>query len=674
MLTARGWWFLFLSLLLLAPALLVERAGGGLAVLAFAMLGWFLAEWFLFALRVRFVLPSVRAERRLLAQGRPVPLVWAGSSLDVIVTLTVEDQLGLPFVIAADRTPMGAELVEGWTGLDGRLTPDEPIEIAYRIRRPAPGELRFEGVALKIADLQGFFYYRAFIRTSDRYPVLPALADAEGGHRTDKRFNLLPPPGVHRMRRAGSGSELLDLRDYRPGDPPKMIAWKPSARRDRLITKEFETEVPVRCTLFVDTSQSVRLGPEGQTALARVIAVAGAAAQASLGNRDLVGLTLFDETGADTIAPARTKRHLIEMLARLATAAKLAPVAPQGELYDLMRLAYPFAQDTYPDLMRPGLNATPMGMFWRPILDSRWGFVALALIGAPLLLVPEMFRLVGMVFGEGWLFPASVYQRMAKLNWLTALPDNTQEFLKLVLVLVPPIGWLVWLVYGLRNFINPRARLLGWRKRLAALLAARGKLGPGATARLQEDDGRFAEALQTFLADHHVSYPVRLYDPDGRYLFASTGKVNVLAAALLRSVGRGRDNELFVLLADLFELDDQLDPLLKAVRVARARHHQVIVVCPWLPGIPPPEEKVQSPNDKSPSEPEALPVGPRPPTRELIRTVLYDATVRRYHRAFDRVRRAFGRLGVLVVRADADDSPRLILERLERLRGAGRRR
>ena len=31
-----------------------------------------------------------------------------------------------------------------------------------------------------------------------------------------------------------SGSELLDLRDYIPGDAPKMIAWKASARRDRL--------------------------------------------------------------------------------------------------------------------------------------------------------------------------------------------------------------------------------------------------------------------------------------------------------------------------------------------------------------------------------------------------------------------------------------------------------
>ncbi len=58
----------------------------------------------------------------------------------------------------------------------------------------------------------------------------------------------------------------------------------------------------------------------------------------------------------------------------------------------------------------------------------------------------------------------------------------------------------------------------------------------------------------------------------------------MLASALLRAVGQGRDNELFVLLADLLELDDALDPLLKAVRVAVSRHHQVVLVAPWPAG------------------------------------------------------------------------------------------
>src|SRR5205807_7342783 len=114
----------------------------------------------------------------------------------------------------------------------------------------------------------------------------PALVDAEGKTATSKRHNLLPPPGINRLLRPGTGSELLDLRDYLPGDPPKTIAWKVSARRDRLITKDFESEVPVRCTLFLDTSNSVRLGPPGKNALARLVEIAATVAQAAAGTRD----------------------------------------------------------------------------------------------------------------------------------------------------------------------------------------------------------------------------------------------------------------------------------------------------------------------------------------------------------------------------------------------------
>ena len=68
-----------------------------------------------------------------------------------------------------------------------------------------------------------------------------------------------------------------------------------------------------------------------------------------------------------------------------------------------------------------------------------------------------------------------------------------------------------------------------------------------------------------------------------------------LDAGLLRCVSRGHDNELFVLLADLLEMGEHIDPLLRAVRVARARHHQVFVICPWQPGIPPPDDGPPNP-------------------------------------------------------------------------------
>ena len=86
-------------------------------------------------------------------------------------------------------------------------------------------------------------------------------------------------------------------------------------------------------------------------------------------------------------------------------------------------------------------------------------------------------------------------------------------------------------------------------------------------------------------------------------MFRSESKIEVLSRALLRSVAHCRDNELFVLLADLFELGDHLEPLLRAVRVACARHHQVLVICPWMPGIPVVEENLERSNQGADAEP-----------------------------------------------------------------------
>src|SRR5262249_35744086 len=155
------------------------------------------------------------------------------------------------YVRVADRVPFGVEHFRGEAEADGPVARDQPLEIGYRIMHPHPGRVRFEGVGVQLADLQGFFYHATFLSFPQVYRVMPPLADARGHVATTKRHNLLPLLGHHRHPRPGSASELLDLRDYLPGDPPKTIAWKASARRDRLMTKVFESEVPVRCTLFV---------------------------------------------------------------------------------------------------------------------------------------------------------------------------------------------------------------------------------------------------------------------------------------------------------------------------------------------------------------------------------------------------------------------------------------
>jgi hypothetical protein len=239
-----------------------------------------------------------------------------------------------------------------------------------------------------------------------------------------------------------------------------------------------------------------------------------------------------------------------------------------------------------------------------------------------------------------------------------------------------PFVWLRrrlrWLMLNLKQAVLARLLLAERRnymrrKQLAALLAVQYEIGPGGLAALLEDDLLCSRCLQRFLADHQVSADIPLYDFQGRYLFAAQKKIDVLTKALLRSVARGRDNELFVLLADVLELDDRLEPLLAAVKVALARHHHVMLVCPWPPGLPPALE--ESAADANPRLPGWLSqVNDSPMLHALLRRT----NVLRFHAAYRRVRRMFSRLGVPVIMAVQEDSVRLILDRLERLRAMER--
>jgi len=643
MLTTRGLVLLMTVLALLTAALVLE-AHLPLALVAFALLLWFLGEWFLFTWRVRTLVRQIAVERAVRDERGPVANLWAGRLFEVRVTVRLASWLGLPYVLVADRVPFGIERLDGSELWEGSLGDIADGTVSYRIRCKSPGRVRFEGLALHLADLQGFFYYRTFLPAVAEFRVLPVLVDVDSHAPVVKRFNLLPPPGIHRHRHAGSGSELLDLRDYMPGDPPRMIAWKVSARRDRLITKEFESDVPIRCTLFVDTSNSVRLGPPGQNPLARMVEIAAAVAQASTGNRDPVGLGLFDETQMRYLKPARTRRHLTEVLNLLADAAGTAPTTGGATADELLPLGHAFAQEVYPDLLRPEVNAFPGWLAWlqpRSLWTMRRPTASDALYWLLPVLTVVLGGLLLWIFARAWL---------ALARWLGNAPSSARVIAVGVLTLAGLAMFLV-LVRLLLLLFPKKRRVYRWRKEMAALLSVQHGLAPGGLALLLEDDRRFAEHTQRFLIEHHVPVPLPLYNEQGRYLFASPRKVTVVADTLVRAVGKGRDNELFVILADLLELGDQLAPLLRAVKVTLARHHQVVVICPWPPGVAPP-----------------LTAPPPPAPGGTLDHTIRQSLAQRFHQAFFDLRRAFARLGVPVICAQGSDPAQLIMDRLDRLR------
>jgi hypothetical protein len=344
-----------------------------------------------------------------------------------------------------------------------------------------------------------------------------------------------------------------------------------------------------------------------------------------------------DRHAADYVAPARSPSHTVGLLRRLARAANLAPATEAAEVAPLIDRAYAVATEVYPDLLRPAINRFPA---WLPYFSPQPGWT---MRRPPL---RDVWLRTMLTLALAFLAAGTV---IALLGGGGAAAGQVAAVALVFGLLVGLAGYALWVPWGL--FTRGRRRY-GWRKKLAAILAVTYRHPPGAIGVFLEDDIACARELQRFLADHQVPYDVPLYDPRGRYLFARPAKVEVLAKALLRAVSRGHDNELYVLLADLLELDEHLGPLLKAVRVARSRHHTVLVVCPWPAGLP-------GPDADGPTLP---PVGLS--AADLVRRMAHA----RASRAWRVVRRAFGRMRVPVLNATTGDPARLILHRLEQLR------
>jgi uncharacterized protein (DUF58 family) len=625
-------------MLALGSVMVLRGGPSALLLLGLTLFLWYAWEWVTFSVQAKIGVRNLRIRRELRDERGTVSTFWADQTFRIGLKAQLNGSIPLTSVRLSDRTPEPRKPSSGSAEWSGSMTARDAAEWSYRWQCSDPGLARFDGVRVQLADAQGFFYFETMLREPAIVPVLPALVNAEAKQRTNKRFNLLPPPGMHRMRRPGSGSELLELRDYRPGDPPKRIAWKVSARRDKLITREFESEVPLRCTLLVDAADSVRLGPPGRNVLASFVASAAAVTQAATGNRDLVGLAICDERHCEYVAPARTPRHVVTILRKLASIAGASPATQAADVEPLLNRALPLAYDVYPDLMRPGVNRFPGWIAWlRPqpgwtMRGPTWSDLIFRSTSATMAFLS--FMVVSLLAGFALMGLAIV-----------------QELPVLALAgFVMLIGTLA-LAAGLTA---KRRRTYAARKRLAALIGVVYELPLGATGLLLEDDAACAGWLQRFLADHQMHYDVPRFDQHGRPVFARPAKLDVMARALTRCVARGRDNELFVIFADLLDLHDRLSPLLKSVRVARSRHHQVLVVCPW------PEESIRR-----------LPTGPAPPPADAKADALVKYTRElRSARAWKSIRSAFGRLGVPVLRAAKSDTARLILQRLEQLRSA----
>ena len=488
MLTARFRWLFALSAVGTLLGLL--RGQEVLALISLSILLWISGEWLLFRIRFMRVNKSLGCQRWVGESTNQEGTLWVQRPTTIRLQVSSNSLLRTPPLRITDFLSEKLELVEQSNSRDGMLSRSNPLEFTYTAQPRAAGTVEFPGVCLAMFDLHGLFFAEAFLPCQQQFRVLPMPVRSDGPRSHMKLSSALPPPGIHRLQKAGMGGELLDLREYVPGDPPKSIAWKVSARRDCLMIRQHESEVPIRTTLLVDHSQSTRYGAFGWRPIDQLILLAATIAQSSLTVRDPVGLSLIDERSAQVFQPGGGNRQYFRLLSELSRAAG-EPVTGSGYLtQEQLQRAWLAAQALYPELMRRGVNRVPF-----------------------------------------FLFPLAPAARFRRFK----------------------------------------------RAQLAALFTELYALPVASAVTLTENHSQFAAYAQRFLAQSGGANTSRVSGPPEHH----AAKLTQFTKALLGAVSRGRDNEVFVLLIDLLDHADDLGELGKALAMAAARHHRVIVICPW---------------------------------------------------------------------------------------------
>lgn len=174
------------------------------------------------------------------------------------------------------------------------LAPGTRTDITFQLVAPAVGRVVLHGLAVTLQGPLGLFAIPLYFPNPLVIKVLPqAAARSSPAARAGPGLSV-DRSGQGPLAPQGGGIELRELREWRPGDPFKSIAWKPSARRAKLLVREVEQEVQETRYVVLDVSGTMRGGEPGRRKLDHAIEVCAAEARRTLARGDRFGLVTVD--------------------------------------------------------------------------------------------------------------------------------------------------------------------------------------------------------------------------------------------------------------------------------------------------------------------------------------------------------------------------------------------
>lgn len=190
-----------------------------------------------------------------------------------------------------------------------RLRPGEEREISYQITPPERGSDYFRGTYLRLACPLGLVERQVKLNTEQPvrvYPNVLALREFD----LLKQKGQLRELGIRKSRMRGLGTDFESLRDYAEGDDYRKLDWKASARRGKLIVRQFEQERNQPVILCIDVGRRMLSEVNGVTKLDHVLDALLMLTHAAAVAGDFVGLLVYSDRVKRYIPPRKGRNQV----------------------------------------------------------------------------------------------------------------------------------------------------------------------------------------------------------------------------------------------------------------------------------------------------------------------------------------------------------------------------
>lgn len=225
------------------------------------------------------------------------------------VTVRINNDSNRRVTLAAkDEYPNGMDLL---TPREARLTlaARRSRSFSYHLLPTARGQYEFGDTAIRYLGPLGLVWRQTSYPTAGGVRVYPDIREAKKNELYAHR-NRRPEPGLRRMRMRGQGREFESLREFVVGDEIRHISWPATARRGKLITRQYMIERSQNIVVLLDTGRLMTARIGKLTKLDHAINAALSIAYVAASGGDNIGLVAFSRRVISYLPPHRGRDQI----------------------------------------------------------------------------------------------------------------------------------------------------------------------------------------------------------------------------------------------------------------------------------------------------------------------------------------------------------------------------